>query len=59
MLDDGIRVFAGISPLAHKEIFRPYTALAIDKLSKMGVPMADTYIPSQFLERAHAFLDEG
>jgi hypothetical protein len=58
MLDDGIRVFAGISPLAHKEIFRPYTASAIDKLRKMGVPMADTYVPSQFLEIAHAFLDE-
>jgi hypothetical protein len=58
MLDDGIRVFAGISPLAHKEIFRPYTASAIDKLRKIGVPMADTYVPSQFLEIAHAFLDE-
>ncbi len=58
MLDDGIRVFAGISPLAHKEIFRPYTASAIDKLVKMGVPMVDTYVPSQFLEKAHAFLDE-
>jgi hypothetical protein len=58
MLDDGIRVFAGISPLAHKEIFRPYTASAIDKLRKLGVPTADTYIPSQFLEKAHAFLDE-
>jgi hypothetical protein len=58
MMDDGIRVFAGISPLAHKEIFRPYTASAIDKLARMGVPMADTYIPSQFLEKAHAFLDE-
>ncbi len=58
MQEDGIRVFAGISPLAHKEIFRPYTASAIDKLRKLGVPMADTYIPSQFLEKAHAFLDE-
>jgi hypothetical protein len=58
MLDDGIRVFAGISPLAHKEIFRPYTVSAIDRLMKLGVPMADTYIPSQFLEKAHTFLDE-
>ena len=58
MLDDGIRVFAGISPLAHKEIFRPYTVSAIEKLRKMGVPMADTYVPSEFLEKAHAFLDE-
>jgi hypothetical protein len=58
MLDDGIRVFAGISPLANKEIFRPYTASTIEKLRKMGVPMAETYIPSQFLESAHSFLDE-
>jgi len=58
MLDDGIRVFAGISPLANKEIFRPYTSSAIDKLKKLGIPMAETYIPSQFLEKAHTFLDE-
>jgi hypothetical protein len=58
MLNDGIRVFAGVSPLAHKEIFRPYTASAINRLMKIGVPMGDTYIPSQFLEKAHAFLDE-
>ena len=58
MLDDGIRVFAGISPLANKEIFRPYTASSIDRLRKIGVPMAETYFPSQFLERAQTFLDE-
>ncbi len=58
MVDDGIRVFAGISPLAQREIFRPYTTTAIAKLKKLGVPMVETYIPSQFLEKAHTFLDE-
>ncbi len=58
MQDDGIRVFAGISPLAHREIFRPYTETAILKLKKMGIPMADTYYPNEFLEKAHIFLNE-
>lgn len=58
MVNDGVRVFAGISPLAHKDIFRPYTASAINRLRKLGVMMADTYVPSEFLEKAHAWLDE-
>ena len=58
MLNDGIRVFAGISPLANREIFRPYTVSTISRLQKLGVPMAETYIPSDFLEKAHNFLDD-
>ena len=58
MLDDGIRVFAGISPLAQRDIFRPYTITSISKLKKLGVPIVETYIPSQFLDKAQAFLDE-
>jgi len=58
MLKEGIRVFAGISPLANREIFRPYTISAISKLKKIGVPLVETYIPSEFLEKAHNFLNE-
>ena len=58
MIDEGIRVLAGISPLAQKEIFRPYTSTAIDKLGKIGVPLVETYYPSEFIEKAHLFLNE-
>jgi hypothetical protein len=58
IVDEGIRVLAGISPLAHREIFRPYTSTAIDSLSKIGVPMIETYYPSEFLDRVHSFLNE-
>lgn len=58
MIDEGIRVFAGISPLARKDIFRPYSVNAVDKLQKMGVKMSETYWPTTFLDAAHQFIEE-
>jgi len=58
MKNDGVHVLACISPLAYKDIFRPYTISAIEKLRKIGCPIAETYRPSTFLEMTHAFIDE-
>ncbi|MBN1683541.1 hypothetical protein JW865_08335 [Candidatus Bathyarchaeota archaeon] len=58
MINENIKVFAGISPLAYKEIFRPYSVVAIDKLLKMGIPVIETYYPSVFLDKAHEWLNE-
>ena len=58
MKNDGVHVLACVSPLAYKDIFRPYTIFAIEKLRKIGCSIAETYRPSTFLEMTHAFIDE-
>jgi hypothetical protein len=58
MKNDGVHVLACVSPLAYKDIFRPYTIFAIEKLRKIECPIAETYRPSTFLEMTHAFMDE-
>lgn len=58
MVDENIKVFAGVSPLAYREIFRPYSLSAIDKLMKLGIPVIETYYPSVFLDKAHQWLNE-
>jgi hypothetical protein len=58
MVDEDIKVLAGVSPLAYREIFRPYSLTAIDKLMKMGIPVIETYYPSVFLDKALQWLNE-
>jgi hypothetical protein len=57
MVNQGIRVCACISPLAYKEIFRPYTEYTLDILDKIGINKIDTYNPTNFLEEVHSFLE--
>jgi hypothetical protein len=58
MISDGVHVLACVSPLAYRDIFRPYTVSSINKLRKIGCPIAETYRPSTFLEMVHTFIDE-
>ena len=59
MMDQGVRVCACVSPLARKSIFRPYTKQSLADMDKLGIFMADTYRPSNFLEQANEFISEG
>ena len=58
MKNDGVHVLACVSPLAYKDIFRPYTISAIEKLRKIRCSIAETYRSSTFLEMTHAFINE-
>ena len=58
MIDQGVRVCACVSPLAHKSIFRPYTRRSIDDMAKLGIYMADTYRPSFFLDQVNEFISQ-
>ncbi len=59
MIDQGVRVCACVSPLARKSIFRPYTKQSLAEMEKLGIFMADTYRPSNFLDQANEFISEG
>jgi hypothetical protein len=59
MLDQGVRVCACVSPLAKKSIFRPYTRQSLADMEKLGIFMANTYRPSDFLDQANEFISEG
>ncbi|MCW4013380.1 MAG: VWA domain-containing protein [Candidatus Bathyarchaeota archaeon] len=59
MIDQGVRVCACVSPLARKSIFRPYTRQSLADMEKLGIFMANTYRPSDFLEQANEFISEG
>ncbi len=58
MMDQGIRVMACVSPLAEKELFKPYTEQALDKLRKMGCFIAYTSTPSDFIDEAQKFIEQ-
>ncbi|MCB2173107.1 hypothetical protein KQH65_10250 [archaeon] len=59
MLDQGVRVCACVSPLARKSIFRPYTKQSLAEMEQLGIFMANTYRPSDFLDQANEFISEG
>ena len=59
MMDQGVRVCACVSPLAHKSIFKPYTKRSLEDMEKLGIFIADTYRPSSFLDQANEFISEG
>jgi hypothetical protein len=58
MINEGIHVLACVSPLAYRDIFRPYAISSINKLRNIGCPIAETYRPSNFLEMIQLFIDE-
>ncbi|MCW4049948.1 MAG: hypothetical protein NWE89_09465 [Candidatus Bathyarchaeota archaeon] len=58
MVDMGVRVCACVSPLAHKSIFKPYTEDSVKRLRRLGIHIADTYKPSEFLEDIHTFMED-
>jgi len=58
MINEGIHVLACISPLAYRDIFRPYAISSINKLRNIGCHIAETYRPSNFLEMIQLFIDE-
>jgi len=58
MIDQEIRVMACVSPLAEKEIFKPYTEQAINNLRKIGCFIAYTSTPSEFIDEAQKFIEQ-
>ena len=58
MIDDGVNVLACVSPLAYRDIFKPYAISSINKLKAMGCPVTETYRPGTFLEMVQTFIDE-
>ncbi len=58
MVDQGVRVCACVSPLAHKSIFRPYTKESLKRLKEMGIRQLETYKPSVFLDEAQSFIED-
>jgi len=56
MIEQGIRVVACVSPLAHRELFEPYTMITLPRIRKVGCEMIETGRPTEFLEMVQALL---
>ncbi|MFB0543664.1 MAG: hypothetical protein ACETVR_02670 [Candidatus Bathyarchaeia archaeon] len=57
MVKRGIRVIVCVSPLAHSELFAPYTEPVLSKIRKTGCEILETKRPSQFLEDVQSLLE--
>lgn len=57
MVKMGVRVIVCVSPLAHSDLFAPYTEPVLSRIRKTGCEILETKRPSQFLEDVQSLLE--
>jgi hypothetical protein len=58
MIQEEIKVIGCVSPLAYKPIFKPYTLDILRKLEEIGVKIAETSKPSEFLNDVQYIIEK-